>query len=208
MWKRSCWTPTRFNRRCTEFLRPLEGGLIPYWENDMNLLTIIIFPSFFFQSPVSLSTSSRHKVYATVFLSSSVLIYDSPLSFSSCQRRFHFACVTSSLSLGAINLSLNYHSRDKLRGPPLSSGSWLVLITLSLPYHTLWSSALSESHCLRQEVRGEERKTPPPPSPVFCATYGSNPFLFSASLHHPSSPFSCLRWPAPPPFSDPVNRPL
>lgn len=159
MWKAFL---TRFHRRRTEFLGPLEGGLIPYSENDINLLTIIIYH--FFQSPVSLSTSSRHKVSATVFLSSSVLIYDSPLSFSSCRRRFHFACVTSSLSLGAINLSLNYHSRDKLRGPPLSSGSWLVLITLSLPYHTLWSSALSESHCLRQEVRGEERKTPPFPS--------------------------------------------
>lgn len=123
-------------------------------------------------------------------ISSFILIYDfsSPFSFSSCQRYIHFACVTSSLSLGAINLSLNYHSRDKLRGPPLSSGSWLVLITLSLPYHTLWSLALSESYCLRQEVRGR-RGMPNPPKPSPHPTV--NPFSFSASLHHPSNPFSC-----------------
>ena len=125
-------------------------------------------------------------------LSSFILIYDfsSPFSFSSCQWGIHFACVTSSLSLRAINLSLNYHSRHKLRGPPLSSGSWLVLITLSLPYHTLWSLALSESYCLRQEVRGR-RGIPPSPHPTV------NPISFSASLHHLSNPFSRLHWPAP-----------
>lgn len=59
------------------------------------------------------------------------LIYDfsTSFSFSSCQRRIHFACVTSSLLLRAINLSLNYHSRDKLRGPP-QAHDWS-----SLHYH-------------------------------------------------------------------------
>ncbi len=139
-------------------------------------------------------------------LSFSILIYDfsSSFFFSSCQRCIHFACVTSSVSLRAVNLSLNYHSRDKLRGPPLSSGSWLVLITLSLPYHTLWSLALSESYCLRQEVRG--RRGMPPLQPSLHPTV--NPYSFSACLYHPSNPFSCLHRPAPPPFSDPLNRPL
>lgn len=117
-------------------------------------------------------------------------------------RCIHFACVTSSLSLRAINVSLNYHSWDKLRGPPLSSGSWLVLITLSLPYHTLWSLALSESYCLRQEVRGR-RGMPPTPSDLRRILRSTPPhFLPAVTI------LLTLFRPAPAPFSDPLNRPL
>lgn len=137
-----------------------------------------------------------------ISLSSFFLMYD--FSFSSCPRRIHFACVTSSLSLRAINLSLNYHSRDKLRGPSIaqahdwSSLHYHYLITPSGPW-LLVSLIVSG----RRWVGGEEA-----PLPTFCTTYSSNPFLFSASLHYPSNPFSCLHWPTPPPFSDPLNRPL
>lgn len=141
----------------------------------------------------------------SIFCPFFLLIYGFSFSFSSCRRHIHFAYVTSSLSLRAINLSLNYHSWDKLRGPPLSSGSWLVHITLSLPYHTLWSSVLSESYCLKQEVRGGGEEAP---LPTISTTYTSNPFSFSASLHHPSHSFCCLHGPTPPPLCDLLNRQL
>lgn len=133
-------------------------------------------------------------LYSSLF----ILIYDYSTSFSFCQGYFHFACVTWLLSLWAINLSLNYHSRDKLRGPPLSSASWLVLITLSLPYHTLWSSALSESYCLRQEVKGT-RGMPTPTIPHHIMRSSLSHLL--PALQHPSHSH-------PIPFSDPPNRPL
>lgn len=99
------------------------------------------------------------------------------LFFFLCERRIHFARLPSSV-FRAISVSLNYHSPDKLKGPPLSSGSWLVLITLSLPYHTLRSLAISESYCLRQEVRGR-RGMPDHPFPLTPKT---------ASLHSTVDP--------------------
>lgn len=81
-----------------------------------------------------------------ISISSFNLIYDieASFSFSSCHRLIHFACVTSSLSIRAINLSLNYHSGDKLRGPRwahdwsslhyhylvMPSGPWLLVSSL------------------------------------------------------------------------------
>lgn len=135
-------------------------------------------------------------------LSSFIIIYDfsSSFSFSSCQRCNPFCMCHIITLIRAINLSLNYLSRDKLRGPPLSSGSWLVLITLSLPYHTLWSLPLSESYCLRQEVRGR-RGMPPTPTNLRRIPR-STPFLPAVTI------LLTLFWPAPPPFYDPLNRPL
>lgn len=119
------------------------------------------------------------------FHSSLILIYDfsSSFLFSSCQRHIHFACVTSSFSLRAINLSLNYHSRDKLRGPPLSSAhDWS-----SLHYHYLITPSgpwllVSAIVSARRWGGGEEcpstHPTPPKPSPHPRV----NPFSFSAIL--------------------------
>lgn len=119
------------------------------------------------------------------------LIYDlsTSFSFSSCQRRIHFACFTSSLSLRAINLSLNYHSRDKLRGPP-QAHEWS-----SLHYHYLVMP--SGPWLLVSPIVSGRRWREKCPLPQTSLHPTIKPFLFSAGLRYSSNPFSFCNDPLP-----------
>lgn len=140
-----------------------------------------------------------------IFIYSFNLIYDFStfFSFSSCQRHIHFASVKLSLSLRAINLSLNYHSRDKLRGPP-QAHDWS-----SLHYHYLVTPSgpwlLVNPIVSGRRWRGERNAHSPKPHRIlrstlshFLPAFTILLTLSTSSLAHSPSFF----WPLPhrPPF--------